>query len=374
LSNYSYDYGTTFWKVKRGQFTCKCGKANCSFSAETIKSLHIDSDDDEIEMDENAEHSKTEKPKLSNDGSLKQDAAVEIKTENNSPHKKIKLSKNNNLFEQKDKHANVSSSKNLLVTTNNVKQNYSKETMPKNGLQLKNKSISLSVVENKEPNKNVSKQLLKIADGRSTKMLKSKLIQNKLQQVMLKKGLSENILNGNSSLAIDKKVLVTKKKSSVEAMEKTKIANGNKRSMGSVKLTSSKPVTTYVLRPKGSNKKLTENIKIENTIRNNIIKSDDTDSRATSVSSDTSISNHMTAQDSNDYDQVIDLIKTTPELVNNKSETELNVINKEFNSSKCSDTSEGVYNKVKLCETLDNKNKKHISNTEQDDQCNQLDR
>lgn len=341
LLNFSYDYGTTFWKVKGGQFTCKCGKANCSFSEETIKSLHIDSDSDEVEMDENTEQIKTDKTGLSNDGLLNEDKDVKIKTDSKQ---NIKLSKNNNLIEQKDKHANALSSKNSSITTNNVKQNYFKETMPKNGLKPKNKSSILNVVKDKKLDKNVSKQVSQIADGCSTRMFKSKLIQNKLQQeVMFKKGLSEKILNGNnSSLIIGKKMLVTKRKSCEEAIEKIQISNGKKGPPGLVKLTNNKPITNYVLRPKGLSfdKKMTENIIIENTVGNNTLKYGNRDNRTASVSSfDTLSSNRITVKGSNDYDRVVNIIKIEHKLDNGKSETELNIINKEHNFSKCPETS-----------------------------------
>lgn len=37
---------TYFWKVKGNLFSCKCGKANCSISKETMNSFHIDSNYD----------------------------------------------------------------------------------------------------------------------------------------------------------------------------------------------------------------------------------------------------------------------------------------------------------------------------------------
>jgi len=321
------------------------------------------------------ENTKKRKTELSNDRVLNQN--TKIKRKSNWSHKNTKLSKKNNLFVQKNERLSASCGKNSSATTNNGKQSYSKEIVPTNGLQLKNKSTNLNVLKNKEPNKNVSKQLLKIANDRSTKMLKSKLIQNKLQQVMLKKGFNEKILNGNSIPTIGKKVLVSKQKPSVEITEKTQISNGKKKPPELIKLSNNKPIT-YLLRPKGliSNKKMTENFKIENTVQNDILKFGNIDNKATIISSDTLHSNQIIAQDSNNYDQVIDFIKTEHKLVNESIETELNVINKEHNSFKCPEiyVIEEECDKVKPCAPIDDKNKKPVSNVEQDNECHQLDR
>lgn len=350
--NCSYDYGTAFWKIKGGLFTCKCGKPNCSFSEETIKSLHIDSDNEEADLDGDTEQSKTVENKPYNDKLSTQDVTNEIDSSQN----KTKLSKCNNLLEQNGKYPKPSCSKSLSVT-----KNESMEKIPKNGLLVKSKS-NLSV-KNKEPSKNVSKELLKIANSHSTKILGSKLIQKKLKQVMLKKRLDDKILNGSSSSTINKEVKITRKKSSVGAIEKDAICNGKKVSSGLVKLNNNK---AYLLRPKGlSSKKMNGNIKTENTVQNDTLKSSDfRNNREISVSSDTSSNSQKSTQDLNDYDQVVDFIKT--ESAYEESEAKLNDVVRNLHSL-CRDTSKGEYDKVKSIEALD------VSHTKDDIICSQLD-
>lgn len=320
--NYSYDYGTAFWKIKRGLFTCKCGKDNCSFSEETIKTLFIDSDDDDIELDdENSDECDVSVKELPN--------ASAIKTNKINPSKpqpcKIKPSQDSNVLQLKNKHESLSVSKNLSIMTASVHQKIkSRELVLKNGLPEKNKFIR--VVKTKEPIKSVSKQLLKIADCHSTKNFESNTIQNKLQ-VMLKKNLGK-ILNKSSSLGNGKKVSVTKNKS----FKKKLIVNNNKVSSQLMKPVNNKDTTTYILRPKvtSPNKKITNNDKSENTVSNNVVLKPN-DLRNKSIFSDASSCYQKTAGDLNDCDQSMDSIKT--ESVSKEFEIFPNIFNGKFDFS-----------------------------------------
>jgi len=316
--NYSYDYGTAFWKIKRGLFTCKCGKDNCSFSEETTKTLFIDSDDDEIGLDdENSDECDVSIKEQPNASAVRTN---EINASKPQPCK-IKPSDNSNILQLKNKHESLSVSKSLSIMTASVHQKIkSRELVLKNGLPEKNKFIS--VVKTKEPIKIVSKQLLKIANCHSTKNFESNKFQNKLQQVMLKKKLGGKILNGNLSLGNGKKVSVTKNKSSKNKL----IVNNNKVSSQLMKPVNNKVSTTYILRPKVSSpdKKITNNDKSENTVSNNVVlKSNDL--RNKSIFSDASSSYQKTVGDLNYCDQSIDSNKT--ESVSKEFEIYPNIFN-----------------------------------------------
>lgn len=310
-----------------------------------------------MDGDGDTEQSKTVENKLYDD----EDVTVINDLDINSLQNKTRLSKYNKSLEfqitQKGKYQKPSCS-------SSVTKNESKEKKQKNGLLAKSKS-NLSV-KNKEPSKNVSKVLLKMADGHSTKILGSKLIQKKLKQVMLKKRSNDKILNGNSSSTIDKEVKITRKKSSIGGMAKNDICNGNKVSSGSVKFNNN---NAYLLRPKGlsSNKKINENIKIENVVQNDTILKfgDFRNNREISVSSDISSNSQKITRDSNDYDQIVDFIKTEP--VFEESETKLIKVIRNPHSL-CQDTPKGEYDKVKSNEALD------ISHTKDNIICTQLDR
>lgn len=303
------------------------------------------------------EQSKTEEINIYNAELTIQNKTGTNKRDNNSVHKEgTKLSKDNNVLEQKNKRSSSSSSNNSSTTAIDT-------SIPINGLQVKKKSNNSSVVNNKESVKNV----LKIPNDRSTKNVGSKSIKNELQ-VMLKKGLSEKRLNGSSSPAIGKKVLITRKKSSVVATSKDKICcNGDKVSSGSVKLNNSKAVTAYVLRHKvlNCNKTVTESIKSDHSVVNDVVlKSGNCGNN--SVSFDTSSSNQKSARDTNNSCHS-DITKTV--LVNEKSKTK----NWEHDSAICSETSrrsDGKYDKLKPSTALNINNsndKECILQTDQND-------
>lgn len=289
MLNCSYDYGTTFWKIKGGLFTCKCGKSNCSFNEETIKSLHIDSDNEEAELDGCIKQMKTDKVKLCNNELSNQDMGTN-KLNSNSLNHKTRISKNNNLFEQK----------------NNFKEPIVNKSKPKNGLLIKNKSINLNVEKDKEGNMNIPKQLFKKADRHSTKVLGSKLIKNKPQSVLdiLNKELVDKMVVKESQL------LVNRKKLSIDTLKKNNICNNSKVISELVKLSNNKAVTTYVLRPKTFSKHSTPSI-----CKNK---------RVVDISSDTSSLNQKKTQE-DPIDQIIEFIKDEP--IYDDSETELNLIN-----------------------------------------------
>ncbi|XP_060838155.1 histone-lysine N-methyltransferase EHMT2 [Rhopalosiphum padi] len=328
----SYDYGTTFWKVKGGLFTCKCSKANCSFSDETIDSLHIDSDNEEIEPDGNSEKSKTEKNELPDDKPLIQEVPETNKRVRNTLRQRTRLSAAINLLQQKTDRSSPSSSESSSVTVSSIKKNYSKEpniiSMPKNKLLGKTKTINLSsTVKNKESHTSESKQLLKVTDKRSLKDSGSKLIQDKLKQVVLKKSLGNKLSNGNSSPSISKKIFIGRK-SSVETTEKSKICNGNKVTSGSTKLVNNKVIKNYVLRRKVLNpsKKNIANMLTDGTASNNVNKfSRLINNTKVIISSNTSSSNLKTTRDSKHSDQLIDFIKT--ERIGEESKTKSNIVN-----------------------------------------------
>lgn len=299
---FSYDYGTAFWKVKGKLFTCKCGKANCSFSEEAIKNLHIDSDNEEMELDGNVEQSIIGTIILSNNSSSDEDNIETNEAYNNSCHK-LKLSKSNNLSTQNNSLSNI-----RIPSENNFLKNNSKlsniSSTQKNGL-VKNKSVKLKVVKKKEPKENV-KQFLKRTDLIST------LFENKLEQVMLKKGIGKNFLTGKSK---DKTIWVTRKKSSTEAIEEKKMGRSDIVPSGSVKSTRNKVVTTYVLRPEmsNSNKEISVNSEVGSTVvsKGIVLRSRDFGNKKTScISVDTRLSSQEITQDSSE--QMITCIETEP--------------------------------------------------------------
>lgn len=348
--NYSYDYGTTFWKVKGGLFTCKCGKANCSFSDETINNLHIDSDNEEVELDGNTERNITENNEMSNKD------LISISGTDKNVLQDTKLSKNDNLLEQVNEHSCSSSSESSSTNPNRSKSLNSSPKL-KNGLRAKNKSLSPNIV--KKNGKNVSKDLLKMIDSHSAKVLESKLIQSKFQPVILKKGLAEKMLNGNSNSTNGGPPLLTtvpsKKKSSSQVAEKNKMCNGNKISVESVQ--STKTVKPYELRTKVSSpdKKNSENTKTKDRVSHDVIfrSCDVRNNREVSVSSDTSSCNQNTAKDTNDCIKLIDLVDIKTEPDDEESDTELKLVNGEHKSAETSFTSERERVKVKPGEILD---------------------
>ncbi|XP_025200890.1 histone-lysine N-methyltransferase EHMT2 [Melanaphis sacchari] len=320
----SYDYGTAFWKVKSGFFTCKCGKSNCSFSDETIKNLQIDSDNEDIEPDENSE-----KNEIPDDKLLVQEVPETNKTVRNTLRQRTRLSVSINSLKKK---TDCLSNESLLMTVNSIQQNDSKGTnmisTPKNKLLGKTKTISLSsAIKNKESHTNESKQLLKVTDKRLSKTTGSKLIQNKLKQVVLKKGLGDKLSNGNSGPSISKKIF-SGKKSSVDTTEQGKLCNGNKVSQGSTKLNKNKAIKTYVLRRKAlnPNKKNIFNMLTDGTSRNNVNKcSRLINNTKVIISSDTSNSNFKMTRDLKKSDQLINFIKT--ERIGEEFKTKSNLVN-----------------------------------------------
>lgn len=320
--------------MKGGLFTCKCDKPNCSFSDETIKSLSIDdSDNEETELDGNSEQSKTEKIKLPNDKMFIQEVPETSKTVRNSLRQRNRLSVTKNSLQQKTDRSSPSSSECSSVTICSLQKNNSKEanmmSIPKNELLGKTKTITLnSIVKNKEPPISESKQLLKVIDKRSSKNIVSKVVQNKCNQVVLKKGLGDKLSNGNSRPSIGKKLLLTGNKSSVETTEKQKLCNGSKVSPGSIKSTNNKAIKNDVLRHKALNpkKKSIKNIPSDGTSPNNGFKcfSLINDLRV-GISSDNSSRNLKTPRDSKNNNQLINVIKT--ERIGEESKTKPNMVN-----------------------------------------------
>lgn len=353
LLNYSYDYGTTFWKIKGGLFTCKCGKSNCSFSDETIKNIHIDSDNEEPELGGNTEPSDLHQNKLFNDESPYQDRKVENKVDSsNLLHYKTKVSQDISSLESIKKHIIPINSEKSLITMNCLEKNYSKASL--------SKSKVIRVVKTKSPIKSVSKQLLKRAISNLSTDLNSKQIENKLQQVIVKKRLGDKILNGNSSLSNSKKMSVTKHKTVAKSLEKDIILNGKKVPLESVEPINSTTVTTYILRPKMSSpkKKIVENIITENSISNNaFFKSVDLrNKRANHGLSDTLSINHSTVRDLNDCSQSTDFSRT--DSVSEESETNSSIVNgysAKYLETSCSSVGEEC-SKIKSCEPLNIKN------------------
>jgi len=318
--------------VKGGLFTCKCDKPNCSFSAETIKSLHIDdSDNEETELDGNPEQIKTVNNKLPDDKMLIQEVPETSKIVRNSLRQRTRLSVAKNVLQKKTDRSSPSSSECSSVTICSLQKNNSKEanmkSIPKNELLGKTKAITLnSVVKNKETPISESNQLLKVIDKRSSKNIGSKLIQNKFNSVILKKGLGDKLSNGNSRPSIGKKILLTGKKASVETTEKGKLCNGSKVSPGSIKSTNNKAIKNYVLRHKALNpsKRTVKNIPSDGTSPNNVFKCYSLmNNFRIGISSDTS--SHKTTRDSKNNDQLINVIKS--ERIGEESKTKPNMVN-----------------------------------------------
>lgn len=297
-------------------FTCKCDKPNCSFSDETIKSLRIDdSDNEETELDGNSEQSKTEKNKLLDDKLLIQEVPETSKAVRNSLRQRTRLSVAKNSLQQKTDCSSPSSSECSSVTLCSLQKNNSKEanmSISKNELLGKTKTISLNSIV-KEPSTSESNQLLKVIDKRSSKNIGSKLIENKFNQVVLKKSLGDKLSNGKSRPSIGKKILLTRKKASVDTNEKQKLCNGRKVSPGSIKSTNNKAIKNYVLRRKtlSPNKKITKNIPSDDTSPNNVFKSSSSiNNTRFSISSNTSSRNLKTNRNSKNSEQLKDFIKT----------------------------------------------------------------
>lgn len=337
--------------MKGGLFTCKCGKANCSFSDETINNLHIDSDNEEVDLDGNTEENIIENNEMSN-----KDLIDISERDKNISYHKTRSSKNDNFLEQGNEHSCSSSNESSSATPNNSKISNNNSSKPKNGLRAKNKSVSPKIV--KKNGKNLSNDLLKVIDSHSAKMLESKLIQNKFEQVMLKKGLAEKMLNGNSNSTNGELTFTTvtsKKKSSAQVAEKNKMCNGSKISVESVQSTNNKTVKSYELRTKvsSSDKKNSENTKTKGAVSHDVIlrSCDIRNNREVSVSSDTSGCNQNTTKDTNDCSQLVDFIKTEPD--DGGSDTELKMVNGEHKSAETPLTSERECDKVKSGEILD---------------------
>lgn len=311
----SYDYGTAFWKVKSGIFTCKCGRANCSYSDETIKNIQIDSDNEDLDLDETIKPHTTDKSddfdELSNTNSF----VTNNINASSSLYRKTRLSQGNSLLKLKKKHISPSSSESSLTNKNNIKKNNSKESMSTNGLLLKNKHVG--VINTKKPIKKVTKH-----------SLDSKLFKKNQQQIILKKKKDNNILNGNLSQANVKKV-TTKQKSSVETTGKKKMYNGNIVSSDLVHSVHNKVTTTFRKTKMPSSTNITTNKNTEDTIPNNIIlKSNELKKKKpVFVLSDTLSSNQKIPSNKNDYDQSVGF--TNNKLVAEKSEINSNTLNRE---------------------------------------------
>lgn len=323
---YSYDYGTTFWKIKGGLFTCKCGKPNCSFSSETIQCLQIDSDNEEEEEEEEIPvQVQSKKPKVTLSPTVKLPNRNGLRT-------------NKNIFTKSHEHTKMSSNNCSLVTTKHkINKNKSKNstTMPKNGLLAKNK--------------NGSKRSKRLLESRSNKILESKSIQNKLQNTTDKKRANRKILNRNMNTAIDKNVLVNKEKFTE-----------------SVRITDNEVVTTYLLRPKVLN--LKKKMKaIDGTVQNDtMLKNGGFQNNITSIRSLNMLnSDQDTIEILNNSNQLMDLFKK--EMTDEESEIELNMSNGEsvdFPEIPC--ISDKEYVKVKSGEVLDIKSnieREHFLNT-----------
>lgn len=321
--------------MKGGLFTCKCDTANCSFSDETINSLHIDSDNEDTEQYKNSQPSKTEKVDIPDDKLSIPKLAETSTTGSILCHEPKSIP--NSVSKQK---TNCSS-----PSSNNLQKNDSSESNmvaePENRLAVKTKTINLnSIVKDKEPTKTVFKQLVKVTDRRSSKIKnhqinRTKLIQDKLQQVILKKGLDDKLSNGNTRTANGKK-LFTKKTSSVKTTEKDKLSNG-KLSPRLIKSTNNKAIMTYVLRCKtsNSNKKIIENMPVKGTAPNSVFKfSSSINNTSVSISSDGS---SKTTQDSNNSDLLGNFVET--ESTDEESKPKLNEVNGQHNSAKRPGTS-----------------------------------
>lgn len=356
--------------MKGGLFTCKCGKSNCSFSDEAINNLHIDSDNEEIEPDENSEKSKTENNELPNDKPLIIKVPETNKTVCNILRQRTRLSVAINSLQQKTSCSSPSSSESSLVTISSIKKNDSKVmnmiTIPENKLLGKTKTISLSsIMKNKESHTSESKQLVKVTDKRSSKTIGSKLIQDNLKQVVLKKGLGDKLSNGNSSASISKEIIAEKKKG--ETTQKSKLCNGNKVSLGSIKLTDNKANKNYVLRRKAlnSNKK---NMLIDGTSPNNVNKcSRLINNTKVFISSDTSNNNLKTTRYSKNNDHLIDFIKT--ERIDEESKTKPIIVNGQHKPPERSRTSASEEVKVEPNDELyilNGCNDESFSHTDQD--------
>ncbi|XP_050531920.1 histone-lysine N-methyltransferase EHMT1 [Daktulosphaira vitifoliae] len=233
----SYDYGTAFWKVKSKFFTCQCGKANCSFSDEALKNFHIDSDTEEMEYDENKEHDLSDDIELSEDDFSSQDNELEDTCQK-------QLSEHSGLF----------------INTSNFTKKKSNElnnTIIHKKLLGKSKIIFPDLTT-KDSSSNVPEQFLKISDKLQNKFLESKLIQNKFQQAMTEKDFNQKPINGKSSPAIGKKVLITRQKLDSNSITKNRLSSINKVTP----LTTNKIITTYVLRPQSQTKDISESIKV----------------------------------------------------------------------------------------------------------------
>lgn len=315
----SYDYGTTFWKIKSGLFTCRCGTSNCNFSSETIKCHQIDS--------KNVNEKKTP-VQIQSKKPIVKPRTVQLSKRNGLKTNKIVLNKSI------QEHTRMSSSGcSSLVTTkqNNQKKNsnpLNAKSMPKNGL--------------KAQNKNGAKCSKPLSDSQSKKIPEIKMIQNKLKNVMVKKRVDEKVLKSNMSTTTGEKLFISK----------DKIPE-------SIRITDNEVVTTYLIKPKLLNPK--KKMKTDDgTVENGtMLKAVGYQNNGSINLLDASNGDQDTVEVLNNSNQLIDLIKK--ELADEESESKLNMSNGE---SSC--TFEEKYVKVKPGKALDIKTsfqKEHFLNS-----------
>lgn len=239
--SFSYDYGTAFWKVKSKFFTCQCGKANCSFSDEALKNFNIDSDTEEIEYDENNDLD------LSGDIELSEDEFSSQNKESGDTSSK-----------QLSEHSGFFISTTSVASTSNCTKKKSNNTIVHKNLLGKSKIIFPDLNKKDGSSNSSIKQFLKIPNELQNKFVESKLIQNKFQQAIIEKDTNQKSINGKSSPAIGKKVLISRHKLCSNSITKNRLGSIN----NVTPLTSSKIITTYVLRPQSKTPDISENIKV----------------------------------------------------------------------------------------------------------------
>lgn len=313
----SYDYGTAFWKIKSGLFTCKCGTSNCNFSSEPIKCVQIAKNNSHEKKTPVQVQSKKPKVKL---------PTVQLSNRNGLKTNKIILNKS------LQENTKMSSSECSLVTKkhNNQKKNsnpLNSKSMAKNGLLAQNQNG----VKCSEP----------LSDSQLKKIPELKMVQNKLQNVMVKKRVDEKVLNKNMSTTTDEKVFTMKD-----------------QFPESVRITDTEVVTTYLIKPKLLNPK--KRIKIDDTVQNDqTVKVCGYQNNSTISLLDASSSDQDTVEVVNNSNKLMDFIKQ--ELDDEEYESDLNMSNGES-----SYTSEEKYVKVKPGQALDIKTsfpKKHFLNS-----------
>lgn len=306
LLDYSYDYGTDFWKIKRGLFTCKCGTDNCCFSEKTSKKVFLDSDNDDLWSDNKS---------CSNErdvSAVKVPNACAIKTNKINASKPqpcgTKRCEDNSVLLSKNGHKQLCVGKNSSMAASGHQNITSREMVLENGLSKKNKLIR--VVKTKEPNKSVSNQLLKITDGHSTKNSGPHTIKKKLHQVIFTKKTGDKFFNGNSSLGNCRKVSRTNNE--LLFKNKSKVSK-NEVSSQLMNPVNNKVTKTYILRPKmpSPNKQVVNNVKSENAVvSDNIIFMSNDLTNKSIFSGDASSSYQKTVGDLNERDQSMDSIKS----------------------------------------------------------------